>query len=404
MPRTEMSERAPADRNDIDWILNHLGEDRAHYFNAVAPPIIQSSIFCFDSVAAMRSAMRDEYAEHCYTRGNNPTVEILRKKVAALEGAESCLIFSSGAAAISAAIIASVASGDHVVCVQKPYSWTHKLLAQLLPRFDVRCTFVDGTAVANIEAALQPATKLIVLETPNSLTFELQDLAAVAQLAQARGIRTLCDNSYASPLNQSPVALGIDLVAHSATKYLNGHSDVVAGALCGPQAFLREVFKGPFMTFGATLSPHDAWLILRGLRTLRLRVERSGTSAMKIAQWLQAHPKVERVWYPHLPSHPQYELARRQMCTAGGLLSFAPRCTDTGAVEYFCDAVQRFLLSVSWGGYESLLCPTAAFLPFGTKVEAGAKEAAPPNLIRLSIGLEEPDVLIADLEQALARI
>ena len=218
---------------DIDWILTHLGEERERYFGAVAPPVIQTSIFCFDSVADMRARMRDEYGEHCYTRGNNPTVEILRRKIAALEGAEDCLVFSSGAGAISAAVVACVAAGDHVVCVHKPYSWTHKLLVQLLPRFGVRCTFVDGTDVANIEAALEPNTRLIVLESPNSLTFELQDLAAVARLARERGILTLCDNSYASPLNQSPIALGIDLVAHSATKYLNGHSDVVAGALCG---------------------------------------------------------------------------------------------------------------------------------------------------------------------------
>src|SRR5690348_1075478 len=213
---------------DIDWILTHLGEERDRYFNAVAPPVIQTSIFCFDNVADMRARRRDEYGEHCYTRGNNPTVEILRQKIAALEGAEDCLVFSSGAAAISAAMVASVAAGDHVVCVHKPYSWTHKLLTQALPHFGVRCSFVDGSDVANIEAALEPATRLIVLESPNSLTFELQDLAAVARLAGERGIRTLCDNSYASPLNQSPIALGVDLVAHSATKYLNGHSDVVA--------------------------------------------------------------------------------------------------------------------------------------------------------------------------------
>ncbi len=390
---------------DIDWILTHLGEERARYFNAVAPPVIQTSIFCFDSVAQMRELEQDEYAQHCYTRGNNPTVEILRKKIAALEGAEDCLMFSSGAAAISAAVVASVSGGDHIVCVNKPYSWTHKLLASLLPRFGVRTAFVDGTDVANIEAALEPATKLIVLESPNSLTFELQDLAAVAQLTKTRGIRTLCDNSYSSPLNQSPIALGIDLVAHSATKYINGHSDVVAGALCGPQTILRDVFRGPFMTFGAAPSPHDAWLILRGLRTLRLRVERSGASALKIAQWLAAHPKVERVWYPHLPSHPQHALALKQMRAPGGLLSFAPRCSDTSAIEKLCDSLRRFLLSVSWGGYESLACPTAAFFPPATPVPADEKpHSAPPHLIRLSIGLEDPDVLIADLEQALARI
>ncbi|MEO6967461.1 MAG: aminotransferase class V-fold PLP-dependent enzyme [Rhodanobacteraceae bacterium] len=394
-----MSEHA-----DLDWILNHLGEERGRYFNAVAPPVLQSSIFCFDSVAAMRERAHDEYGEHFYTRGNNPTVEILRRKIAALEGAEDCLVFSSGAAAISAAVIASVSSGEHVVCVHKPYSWTHKLMAQLLPRFGVRVSFVDGTRTANIENAIEDTTRLIVLESPNSLTFELQDLAAIAKLAHARGVRTLCDNSYASPLNQSPILLGIDLVAHSATKYLNGHSDVVAGALCGSQAILREVFKGPFMTLGAALSPHDAWLMLRGLRTLRLRIERSGASALKIAQWLERHPKVEHVWYPHLPSHPQHALVRRQMCAPGGLLSFAPRCPDVSGVDRLCDELERFLLSVSWGGYESLVCPTAAFLPEDARVVPKPVGQVPANLIRLSIGLEDSDILIADLEQALARV
>ncbi len=392
-----------SDHDDLDWILNHLGEERGRYFNAVAPPILQSSIFCFDSVDAMRARAHDEYGEHFYTRGNNPTVEILRKKVAALEGAEDCLMFSSGAAAISAGVVASVSAGEHVVCVHKPYSWTHKLLTQLLPRFGVRVTFVDGTETANIENAIEKTTRLLVLESPNSLTFELQDLAAVAKLAREHGVRTLCDNSYASPLNQSPISAGIDVVAHSATKYLNGHSDVVAGALCASKAVLREVFKGPFMTFGAALSPHDAWLMLRGLRTLRLRIERSGTSALAIAQWLDGHPKVERVWYPHLPSHPQYELVRRQMCAPGGLLSFAPRCADVSGVDRVCDTLRRFLLSVSWGGYESLVCPTAAFLPADTRVVAKPANQAPANLIRLSIGLEDSDVLIDDLEQALTR-
>lgn len=393
-----------SEHNDLDWILNHLGEQRGQYFNAVAPPVLQSSIFCFDSVAAMRERAHDEYGEHFYTRGNNPTVEILRKKVAALESAEDCLMFSSGAAAISAAVVASVSAGEHVVCVHKPYSWTHKLLTQLLPRFGVQVTFVDGTETANIENAIEETTRLIVLESPNSLTFELQDLAAVAELARARGVRTLCDNSYASPLNQSPIALGIDLVAHSATKYLNGHSDVVAGALCGSQAVLREVFKGPFMTFGAALSPHDAWLMLRGLRTLRLRIERCGTSAMQIAQWLEQHSKVERVWFPHLASHPQHELVRRQLCAPSGLLSFAPLCADVAGVDRLCDALRRFLLSVSWGGYESLVCPTAAFLPADTRVAPKPASQVPANLIRLSIGLEDPGVLIADLAQALERV
>ncbi|GAA0706968.1 trans-sulfuration enzyme family protein [Dokdonella soli] len=387
---------------DLSWILNHLGEDREQYFGAVAPPIVQSSIFAFPTVASMRTGFRDELGNHVYTRGNNPTVEILRKKVAALEGAEDCLMFGSGAAAMSAAAIACVSGGDHVVCVAKPYSWTRAVLKDLLGRFGVSTTFVDGTEIANFESALTERTRLIVLESPNSMTFEQQDLAAVAALAKARGIRTLCDNSYATPLNQSPLALGIDLVAHSATKYLNGHSDVVAGALCGGAVLIREVFRGPYMTLGAILAPHDAWLMIRGLRTLPIRMERIAATTSHVLAFLEAHPRVRRVYSPRAHGNPQLGLSERQLHGASGLLTIELDAADVAAVERFCDGLERFLMTVSWGGYESLAFPVCAVYP------ADAQLHPPPglslSLVRLSIGLEEPEVLIADLDAALARL
>ena len=387
---------------DLSYILNHLGEDREQYHGAVAPPLVQSSIFAFPSVAAMREGFRDEYANHLYTRGNNPTVGILRRKVAALEGAEDCLAFASGSAAIAAGISTFVRAGDHVVCVARPYSWTRGLLRDLLPKFGVTTTFVDGTDVANFEAATVETTRLIVLESPNTMTYEQQDLAAVAALARDRGILTLCDNSHATPLNQSPLALGIDLVAHSATKYLNGHSDVMAGMLCGREALLREVFKGPYMTFGAILSPHDAWLMIRGLRTLAVRVERIAVTTRKVIDYLQAHPRVRTLHSPHATGNPQLALSASQLRGASGLLSIELDVDDVAAVERFCDGLGRFLMTVSWGGYESLAMPVCAVFPAAAPVQAGS--AVPLNLVRLSIGLEDPEVLIADLEQALARI
>ena len=387
---------------DLSYILNHLGEERENYRGAVSPPIFQSSIFAFPEVAAMREAFRDEYKRTTYTRGNNPTVEILRKKVAALEGAEDCLMFGSGAGAITAGVMASVSAGDHVVCVQRPYSWTRALLRDLLARFGVTHTFIDGTDIGNFERAITPATKLIVLETPNSMTFEQQDLAAVARLARARGIRTLCDNSYASPLNQSPIALGIDLVAHSATKYLNGHSDVVAGALCGSEEILREVFRGPFMTCGAILAPHDAWLMIRGLRTLQVRMQRIGATTQKVLAFLERHPRVEKIWYPHSEANPQFALTQEQMRGASGLLTISLRADDVAGVERFCKAIQRFLMTVSWGGYESLMFPVCVVYPRDAPLKPPG--ALPLSLVRLSVGLEEPEVLIADLEQALGSI
>jgi cystathionine beta-lyase/cystathionine gamma-synthase len=388
---------------DLSHILNHLGEERGRYDGAVVPPLVQSSIFAFPTVAAMRAGFGDEYANHLYTRGNNPTVAILRRKVAALEGAEDCLAFASGAAAMAAGVFACVRGGDHVVCVARPYSWTRGLLRDLLPRFGVQASFVDGTEVAHFEAALTPATRLIVLESPNTMTYEQQDLGAVAALALARGIRTLCDNSHATPLNQSPLALGIDLVAHSATKYLNGHSDVMAGMLCGSEALLREVFKGPYMTFGAILSPHDAWLMIRGLRTLGVRLERIAASTEKVRSYLEAHPRVRTVYSPHASGNPQLGLGERQLRGASGLVSIDLDVADIASVERFCDSLQRFLMTVSWGGYESLAMPVCAVFPADTPLRS-LSGSTPLSLVRLSIGLEDPELLIADLEQALARI
>jgi len=387
---------------DLDWILNHLGEDRERYFGAVAPPVVQSSIFAFPSVEAMRGGFRDEAGRHVYTRGNNPTVEILRRKVAALEGAEDCLMFASGAAAIAAGVVACVAGGDHVVCVARPYSWTRALLRDLLARFGVATTFVDGSEASGFEAALTARTRLIVLESPNSMTYEQQDLAAVAAIARARGIRTLCDNSYATPLNQSPLALGVDLVAHSATKYLNGHSDVVAGALCGSAALIGEVFRGPYMTFGAILAPHDAWLAIRGLRTLPIRMQRIAATTAAVLAFLEAHPRIRRVYSPHAAGNAQLGLTERQLRGASGLLTIELDVEEVAAVERFCNALERFLMTVSWGGYESLAFPVCAVFPAQAPLRPPA--GLPLSLVRLSIGLEDAGVLIADLERALARL
>ncbi|CAA9339208.1 MAG: O-acetylhomoserine sulfhydrylase / O-succinylhomoserine sulfhydrylase [uncultured Cytophagales bacterium] len=381
---------------DLSYILNELGEDRELYFNAVAPPIVQTSNFAFPGVAQMRAALKGEYHQHAYSRGNNPTVEMLRRKLAALEGAEDALVFASGSAAIAATLTAHVRAGDHVVSVAKPYSWTAGLMRDWLPRFGVSVTFVDGTQLANFEEALRPETRVIYLESPNSFTFEMQDLAAVAGLAKARGIVTMVDNSYASPLYQQPLAMGIDLVLHSASKYLGGHSDVVAGVVCGSTDRMQQIFAGEYMTFGAIIAPLNAWLLLRGLRTLPLRLERSGQTARQVMAYLETHPRIERVIYPLLPSHPQYELARRQMKGAGGLFTVALATDSVEEVEGFCNRLKRFLLAVSWGGHESLVFPACA--SFDPKT-AGKGTAF--NLVRLYVGLEEPEVLIADLEQAL---
>jgi cystathionine beta-lyase/cystathionine gamma-synthase len=226
---------------DISYILNELGEDRSLHYGAVTPPMYQSSNFCFPNIAAMRGSLAHEMDVPFYTRGNNPTVSILREKLAALEGAEEALVFASGSAAVAAAVMSGLKLGDHVVCVQKPYSWTAKLLKNLLGRFGVESSFIDGTEVSHWEEACKSNTKMFILESPNSMTFELQDIPAVAALAKSKGIRTVIDNSYASPLNQQPIAMGIDIVVHSASKYLSGHSDMVAGVLCCNRKIAEEL-------------------------------------------------------------------------------------------------------------------------------------------------------------------
>jgi len=384
----------------LSEILTHLGEDRENYFNAVSPPIIQSSNFAFPSLEQFRKDVTDELENHIYTRGNNPTVEILRKKLAALEGAEDALVVSSGAGATAMAMLANVKQGDHVICVKNPYSWTKNLLLNFLPRFGVSHSFVDGTEVANIEAAIQPNTTFLYLESPNTMTFELQDLRACATLAKRHGIVTMIDNSNCTPLYQRPIEYGIDIVMHTGTKYLNGHSDVVNGVICGSKEMIRKIFQTEIMTLGNIIGPHDAWLIIRGLRTLELRVKRSYESATKIAHWLESHPKVERVLFPFLPSFPQFELAQKQMSGCGGLITIFLKTESMERVEAFFNRLKRFLFAVSWGGHESLLVPMAAFY----NIEGRDNPPYPFTLVRLYIGLEDPDWLIEDLAQALEAV
>jgi cystathionine beta-lyase/cystathionine gamma-synthase len=384
----------------LSEILNHLGEDREHYYNAVSPPVIQSSNFAFKTIADFKAAFRDELANSIYTRGANPTVNILRKKIAALEEAEDALVFGSGVAAVAAAVIGNVQSGDHIVCVQEPYSWTYKLMTLFLNRFNVSHTFVDGTSITAIEKGIQPNTKVLYLESPNSATFVLQDLAACAALCKKYNLVSIIDNSYCSPIFQKPIRFGIDIVVHSGTKYLNGHSDVVVGVLAASAQMVQKIFRSEYMTLGAIISPSDANLVTRGLRTLELRMHRSDESARKIIRFLDGHSKIASIHYPLHPSFPQYELAQKQMSGTGGLFSVMVNSDDIKKVEAFFHRLKRFLLAVSWGGHESLVLPFAAFYEEG----ADPSHLKPWQLIRFYIGLEDADWLIEDLREAMEEL
>jgi cystathionine beta-lyase/cystathionine gamma-synthase len=382
---------------EIPYILNELGEDRSLYFNAVAPPIMQTSNFVFDSFDEVKKAFEDEDSSYLYSRGKNPTIEILRKKLAALDGAEDALVFNSGASAIYCSVIANVKTGDHIISVKKPYSWASRLFDNMLPRFGISTTYIDGTDIENFKTAWRPETRIIYLESPNSLTFELQDIEAVASFAKSHNIITIIDNSYCTPLYQQPLAMGIDLCIQSATKYLGGHSDTIAGVLTGKQETLQKIFFEQLLNNGSGISPFNAWLILRGLRTLPVRLAHISETTKKVIAYLKTHPKIEKVLFPLDNDFPQRELAQKQMKGAGGLFTIILKSDSYCQIEKFTYTLKHFLVAVSWGGHESLILPQAA----GIGSEKFDPKIALHRMARVYIGLEDADYLIADLEQAL---
>jgi len=385
---------------DLSYILNELGEEREQYFRAIAPPIMQTSNFAFKKVEDLRKVFEDEYSNYLYSRGLNPTIEILRKKLAALDGAEDCLVFNSGSSAIFASVFANIQSGDHIVSVAKPYTWAQKMFDNVLPRFGVATTYVDGTKIENFERAILPNTKVIYLESPNSWDFALQDLRAVAELAKAEGIVTICDNSFCTPLYQKPIEMGIDMVLQSATKYIGGHSDVVAGVLTGTREMMKKIFDNELLNMGNGVSPFNAWLLIRGLRTLPLRLDRISMTTRKVIDYLKQHPSVEEVIFPFDSSFSQLELAKHQMTGAGGLLTIVMKAEKMEEIVTFCESLRHIMMAVSWGGHESLAIPRCASL----QPEAFNAAEREHRMIRIYVGLEEAEYLIADMEQAFAAV
>jgi cystathionine beta-lyase/cystathionine gamma-synthase len=381
---------------DLSYILNEFAEDRENYFNAVSPPIMQTSNFVFNTVDEMRKAFADEYSTYLYSRGKNPTVEILRKKLAALDGAEDCLVFNSGAAAIFVAVLANVKAGDHIVSVNKPYTWAQRMFDIILPRFGVTTTYINGTDIENFERAILPNTTVIYLESPNCWDYALQDLKAVAKLAKAANIIT----SYCTPLYQKPIELGIDISMQTATKYISGHSDTLGGVLCGSAAMMKRIFNSEYMTVGSGISPFNAWLLIRGMRTLQARLDRITASTKKVVEFLKNHSKIERVLFPLDESFPQYKLAKQQMQGACGLLTFIIKADNIQQIEKFCEDLQHIFMAVSWGGHESLIIPKCASIQPGD-FDTRNKEH---RMVRLYVGLEDPEYIINDLNQAFEKL
>jgi cystathionine beta-lyase len=389
---------ASVDSQDITFILHHLNED-ALPDHAVSPPIFQTSIFSYGDYEEFREVLHNESSRYLYSRGLNPTVRLAEQKIAALEHAEDAKILSSGVSAISHGIMAFVKSGDHVVCVEDCYGWTRTLLSSYLARFNVSVTYVEGTDSDAVIAAIRPETRMIYLESPSTLTFKLQDLPLIAAAARERNIKTITDNTWATPIFCNPLTLGIDLVVHSASKYLSGASDVVAGVIAGSREDIERIRRQEFCQLGTVPDPFMVWLILRGMRTLHIRMKAHYESALRTAAYLEKSPGVERVFYPFLDSYPQRDLAQRLFRGGSGLFSFTARTSRLSDIKKFINELRLFKRAVSWGGYESLVFPAA--------VASLREEDIPPerlNLIRLHIGLENPELLIEDLEKALRHL
>lgn len=388
-----------AEQRDIAYICTHLGEENAAavHLGAVVPPIFQTSLHVFDDIEDLLGYdVEDSRGRYFYGRVDNPTTVLLEQKLAALEAADGALCFASGMAAISAAILHAVRPGGHVVTVHNVYGPARSFLSGYLKRYGVEVSYVSGMESAEFERAIRPNTCLFYLESPTSAVLELQDLEAVSAIARAHGIMTAIDNTWATPIHQNPLQLGIDIVVHTMSKYIGGHSDIIGGALCARSEIISAVKTGERELIGGILGPFDSWLALRGLRTMPARLAQSGRSGRAVAAYLQSQARVRRVNYPGLEGTAQYELARRQMRGGCGLLSFELDGTVEQSMA-FADRLRLFRKGVSWGGFESLVCMPM----FKLGDEEARSRNANRNLIRLYCGLEDEQALLEDVEHAL---
>jgi cystathionine beta-lyase/cystathionine gamma-synthase len=362
-------------------------------------PIYETTTFVFESAEEVRQYNEGKSTKFLYSRYGNPTVTAVERTIAALEGGEVALVLSSGQAATTTALLGLLKAGDEVVCSSAIYGGTLHLIADLLPKFGIKSRFVSIEDLGQPDSVISNATKLLWFESPINPTLRCVDVAAIARACRARKVISAVDNTFASPVNQLPIALGVDIVMHSATKYLNGHSDVTAGALVGPAGLLEPVIKAR-RQLGTVLDPYAAYALGRGLKTLAVRVERHNASALAIARWLSRDRRVERVYYPGLETHPDHALAARQMRGFGGVI-----CIDLGGsyerAASFFDRLSVFRRAASLGGVESLCSLPVLTSQWGHSADELARAGVTHGMARLSVGLEDVEDLIADLDQAL---
>lgn len=379
----------------------HAGQHADPQTGAHNTPIYQTSTFAFKNVQDGSAKFAGEKEGYIYTRLGNPTQSALEEKMAALEGAEAAIATASGMAAISSSVMAVAFAGDHILAHDCLYGCTHSLMEEILPRYGIEVTFADLSNLDNIEANMQDNTKLVYLETPSNPTLNLVDIEAVSKKAHAAGAKVIVDNTFMTPYLQSPLALGADMVVHSATKYIGGHGDAIAGIIAGKAEMLADIRMTTLKDFGGIISPFNAWLLLRGLKTLPIRVDKHTENAMEVAEFLEAHDKVERVFYPGLESHPQHDLAKKQASGFGSMISFELK-GGYEAGEKMMNNVNMATLAVSLGDVDTLIqhpaSMTHAPVPREERLAAGITD----GLVRISIGIEDVEDIIADLDSSLS--
>ena len=384
----------------IDTQAIHAGRINDEQFGSLATPLYQTSTFIFDNAEQGAQRFAGEEEGFIYTRLGNPTTRQLEQRVAALEGMEDAAATATGMGAVSAALLANLSAGDHLIASKALYGCSYALIAHQLTRFGIEVTFVDMTEQSNIEQAVQDNTKVLFLETPINPNLVVLDLAMIGKVAQQHNIISIVDNTFLTPILQRPIEFGIDIVIHSATKYLNGHGDVVAGVVCGTSEMINHIKMTVLKDIGATISPHDAWLILRGLKTLPIRIQRHCQSAQQIAEFLEQHPMVQKVHYPGLKSHVGHKFIGTQMIAAGGVIAFEIN-GDIAQGAKFINRMQLFSIAVSLGDAESLIQHPASMTHSPYTQEERLDAGISDSLIRISVGLENVDDIINDLEQSL---
>ncbi|HZG16100.1 MAG TPA: methionine gamma-lyase [Candidatus Bathyarchaeia archaeon] len=395
-----MEKKVPVQQHGFQTIAVHAGDQLDPITGSLTTPIYQSSTFVFPNAETGGARFAGEESGYVYTRLGNPTLTVLEQKIAALEKAEAALSFSSGMAAVSAVLLGLLRSGDHILCSKGLYGCTFGLLTMLKEQFQIDHSLADMTDESSLLSSIRPNTRIIYVETPINPTMELVDLAMIARVAKAQQITTVVDNTFLSPYLQRPLELGCDLVLHSATKYIGGHGDVIAGVVAGDKRTIDHLRMTSLKDIGGVLSPFDAYLLIRGLKTLGIRMQRHCENAQLVAEFLATHPQVQSVYYPGLPSFPQHELAKRQMDGFGGLISFELK-GGIAAGKQMMNRLKLCKLAVSLGDVETLIQHPASMTHSIVPAEERRQMGISDGLIRLSVGIEDVKDIIADLSQAL---